>query len=227
MRRGRRDLGIALGRVETFLGNGRIVVEMDQVMRDAGMPRLALEDRLQNRRALELVGIGFVGGRRCDVECDGICDLRLIVLRIALRQRLHRFEIGQHARAMIDLVVVGVENQQCVDVVALALRASAERLALLQRSKAEREIFGWRWSMRIVEQAERDAPIGDGALGIGLQRLLEDFLRLAIPERVLIAHRAIEPPLRDLVARCVEVNCAELLVAAVLRESVWQENRGL
>ena len=30
-------------------------------MRDAGMLRLALEDRLQDRSALELVGVGLVG----------------------------------------------------------------------------------------------------------------------------------------------------------------------
>ena len=39
-RRGR-DLGIAPGGIEAFLGDRRIVVEMDQVMRHAGMLRLA------------------------------------------------------------------------------------------------------------------------------------------------------------------------------------------
>ena len=48
-------------RIEAFLGDRRIVVEMDQVMRHAGMLRLAFCNRLQDRRALELVGVGFVG----------------------------------------------------------------------------------------------------------------------------------------------------------------------
>jgi hypothetical protein len=56
----RRDLGIALGSVESLLCDRRIVIEVDQIMRDAGMPRLALEDRLQDSSALELVGIGLV-----------------------------------------------------------------------------------------------------------------------------------------------------------------------
>src|SRR3954453_3892455 len=56
----RRDLGVALGSVESLPCDRRIVIEMDQVMRDAGMPRLALEDRLQDSGALELVGIGLV-----------------------------------------------------------------------------------------------------------------------------------------------------------------------
>ena len=55
VRRGRRDLGIALGGIDAFLRQGRGVVEMDQIVGDARMPRLALEDLLQDRRALELI----------------------------------------------------------------------------------------------------------------------------------------------------------------------------
>jgi hypothetical protein len=69
--------------------------------------------------------------------------------------------------------------------------------------------------------------MGDRARRIGLQRLLENFLRLAIPERVLIAHRTIEPPLCDIVARCLKVNGTELLVAAVLRQNRGREKAGL
>ena len=48
MCRGWRDLGIASGGIEAFLGDRRIVVEVDQVMRHAGMLRLAYCDRLQD-----------------------------------------------------------------------------------------------------------------------------------------------------------------------------------
>ena len=81
-----RDLGVEPRRVEPLLGDRRIVVEMDQVVRDAGMLRLALEDRLQDRRALELVGVGLVGGRSRGVERQRVVDLRLVVVRIALRE---------------------------------------------------------------------------------------------------------------------------------------------
>jgi hypothetical protein len=43
---GRRDLGIALCGVEAFLGEDRRIVKVDKVVRDARMPRLALEDSL-------------------------------------------------------------------------------------------------------------------------------------------------------------------------------------
>jgi hypothetical protein len=60
MRRRRRDLGVAHGGVEAFLGDRRIVVEVDQIVGDARMPGLALEDRLQDGRAFELIGIALV-----------------------------------------------------------------------------------------------------------------------------------------------------------------------
>ena len=61
MRRGRRDLGVTPRSVEALFRDRRRVVEVDQVVRDARVLRLALEDRLEDRRALELVGVGLVG----------------------------------------------------------------------------------------------------------------------------------------------------------------------
>jgi hypothetical protein len=56
VRRGRRDLRVAVGGVEPLRGGLRIVVEVDQVVRDARMPRQALGDRLEDRGALRLLG---------------------------------------------------------------------------------------------------------------------------------------------------------------------------
>jgi len=63
MRRAGGDLGIAPGGIEAFLRDGRSVVEMNQIMRHARMLRLTLEDRLQNGRPFELIGVGLVGRR--------------------------------------------------------------------------------------------------------------------------------------------------------------------
>jgi hypothetical protein len=65
MWRCRGDLGITPGGVEPFLSKRRIAVQMDQIVSDARMARLTLENRLQKRNALELVRIGLVVGRRC------------------------------------------------------------------------------------------------------------------------------------------------------------------
>ena len=112
--------------------------------------------------------------------------------------------------------MVGVHQQQRVDVVALAFGLGVHRLGLLDRGEAGREVGRRDRVMGIVEQRERDAPLRHGAGWVGLQHLLENLLRVEVPERVLIAHGAIEAALRNLVARGLEVNGAELLIDVAL-----------
>jgi hypothetical protein len=224
MRRVGGDLGIAPGGLDAFVGDRRIVVEMDQIVRHAGMLRLALGDLFQDGRTLELVGVGLVGRRRRGVERQRIMDLRFVVIRIARSQRFHGLGVGQQAGAVIDLFVIGVHGAQCREVVALALRLGADAFRFLQRSSTLGEVLHRRHAMGIPQQAERDAPIGDGALGIGLQHILEGFLRGAIPERVLIEHAAVEQLLRFRLARCLEMHLAQLVVVG-LPESGRQGER--
>src|SRR6476469_9774370 len=119
---------------------------------------------------------------------------------------------------MRDLVVIGVVDRQRVDEIALTFGLSADRLRLLDGGKAERKIGGGRWVMWIVKQAQRDAPVRDAAFGIGLECLLEDLLGFAVPERMLVAHGAVEASLRGLVARGREMDVAEPRVGLVLAE---------
>ena len=137
---------------------------MDQVMRDAGMLRLALRDRLEDRRALDLVGVGLVGGRGRGIERKRVMNLRFVVVRIALRQLLHGLRIGHDAGAMVDLVEVGVHDSQRIQIVALALGRGADALALGDHDRAVGEIFRRRGDVRVPEHAQCDAPIGDAAL---------------------------------------------------------------
>jgi hypothetical protein len=200
VRRRRRDLGIAPSGVQPLLGDRRVVVEVDQVVRDAGMAGLALEDRLQDRGTLELVGIALVARRGGDVEGDRVFDLRLVVGRIARGDRFHRLQIGLHALAVRHLVMIGVEDEQRIDVVALALRLGSHIFGFLQGREAGHEVV-LRWCrVRVQQQAQRDAPVGDPALRISSQRFLEQLLARPVPERVLVAHGAVETALRRLVA---------------------------
>ena len=104
------DFGITLCRFEPLIRDRRIIVGVNQVMSDAGVIRLALEDRLQDRCGLELVRIGLVCRRRCHVQRQGIIHLRFVVVRIALRQLLHHLHIGLDARAVVGLVVAAVKT---------------------------------------------------------------------------------------------------------------------
>ena len=124
---------------------------------------------------------------------------------------------------MAELVVVGVHQQERIDVVALALGLGAHCLGLLDRGETGCEV-GLRDSiMRIIEEGQRDAPLGHGAGRVGLQNLLEDVLSGEVPIRVLIAHGPVEAALRRVVARGLEVNAAELLVDVALRHSALSE----
>ena len=185
-------------------------------MGDAGMLRLALEDVFQDRRRLELIGVGLIGGRSRNVEREGVVDLRLVVLRIVLRHRRHGLEIGLHAAAMIELVIVGIERAERVDKLPFARRLCADGFGLLNGREPFRQIGGGRDAERIEQQAHADAPVGDGAVRIGLEHVLEDILRRAVPERMLIAHAAIEPALRHLIARRLEMDGTEPLFGGVL-----------
>ena len=80
---GGRDLGVALGRVEPARRDGRIVVEVDQVVGHAGVARLALEDRLEDGRPLELLRVGLVIGGCGGAQGERVADLRLVVAGIA------------------------------------------------------------------------------------------------------------------------------------------------
>ena len=204
----------------------RIVVEVDQVVRDARMLRQPLGDRLQDRGALALLGVGLVVQVGRGVERDGVGDLRLVVVRIFRRDLLLRVAERADALDVAELVVIGIHQHQRVDVVALALGLGADRLGLLDGREAGREVGPRDRVMRVVEQRERDAPLRHGAGRVGLQRLLEDLLRGEVPEGVLIAHPAVEAALRDLVARGLEMYAAELLVDVALRRRAAATMKG-
>ena len=206
-RRGR-HLGVASsGRKPVLRERGRII-KVDQIMGDSGMLRLTRPNLLQNCRSLKLIGISLVGRRRRDVESQCVIDLGFIIMRIALRQLVHRLEVGQNAGAMVDLVVVGVHSAKRIDIIALALGLGVRAFALCKSGSSLREVFSGWGDVRIVQQAQSNAPIGDGAFRIGLQGVLKGLLRSPVPERVLIQHRLIELLLRLRFARCLKVDLA-------------------
>ena len=61
VRRRRRDFRVTPRRLERAIGQRRKVVAVDDVVREAGMIRLASDQLFENRAGLELVGEGLVG----------------------------------------------------------------------------------------------------------------------------------------------------------------------
>ena len=64
MRGGRRDLRVAACGVERARREGRHIVGMDDVVREAGVIRRLREHPLEQGAGLKLLGVGLVGRRR-------------------------------------------------------------------------------------------------------------------------------------------------------------------
>src|SRR5947209_7192010 len=105
----------------------RIIVSMDDVMRRPGMLRLFCKHLFQNLARLELVLVGLVETVSRGEERKSIKDARLTIVRVALRDLTHLAHISRGTRWMVELLVLRVERGQRVEIIALALRAAADR----------------------------------------------------------------------------------------------------
>ena len=90
MRRVRRDPGITPRGGQALLRDRRGVVTVDQVMRDPRMVRIFRELGLEDLGRLEIGGVGLVRLGLGAGEIQRVEDLRFVVLRIALGERLVR-----------------------------------------------------------------------------------------------------------------------------------------
>ncbi len=211
VRRRRRDLGVLVRRRNAFLRERREVVAVDQVVRDAGVvgvfpvERREDGDRLAQRRHV-LVVEDLVQRQRVE-------HFRLDVVRVLLRQRLHRLLVVAGARVLVDLVVVLVELLDRREPVALALGLGADRLALLDRVQPALQRRGVpRPDQRVRPDRHRQAPVGDGAARVGLGNRRERLDRLRKMERMQLGQGHLELLLRLRAARSLELHRAQLLL---------------
>ena len=86
------------------------------------MLRLLREHLLQDIAGLELILVGLIETVSSGEERERIENASFAVVRIPLRELLHLAHVGGGARAMIQLVMVGVKRRQCLNVIPLALR---------------------------------------------------------------------------------------------------------
>ena len=80
MRRVRCDLRVAAGRIERARRQRRHVEAVDDVVREPRMLGLPRELLLEDRRRLQLVGVGLVGRQRRLAERQRVEDPRLDVV---------------------------------------------------------------------------------------------------------------------------------------------------
>ena len=129
-------------------------------MRDAGMVRHRLRKRFEDCGGLELAIVGFVGQVDRFVERERVenCDFRIV--GIALVQIAHRTLVSRRACLLVDRVVALVEECDCLDPVAFALRRRVRRARLLDRLPSGlQQLLRERRHQRIGSLTHGDAPI--------------------------------------------------------------------
>ena len=147
------------------------------------------------------------------VQRQRVEDLRLDVVRVLLGQRLHRVRVVRGARVLIHLVEVLVELLDRQEPVALALGFGTHRQPLVYRVEPAFESRSVpRADERVRPDADRKAPVSDGASRVGLRDRAKHLDRLGEPERVQHPERALELLLRLGRARGLEQHLPELFL---------------
>ncbi len=174
VRHGRRNAGIAPRRRNSLLGKRRKVVGVNEVMRHARMLRVLLEEFLQQRRGLDLIGVGEIALRCRGLKRQRIKGLRLVVIGIALRHPLHRGTIGCQSDIHGDLVMVAEIDAKGIDPIALALRLRTRSPRFFDCLPTCLRLGSRRCNCKgVAEAIHRHAPIRHGATGVLLQDLFE------------------------------------------------------
>ena len=179
-------------------------------MRHPRMVGLRGEDRLEDRRGLELAGIGLVVRVRSDVERERMENRGFLILGVALRELLHCLFVPQHALAP-GRPVVRVKGCDRFDVVALALRLGRGRQTFVHRGLAfQQHILRRLPAKRIEQPVDAYAPVGDRARRVGGQHLEKSLAAFREPERMQQRHAALELRLHLRIAGSRKTQPAEL-----------------
>ena len=192
MRHRRRELVVAARGVEAALGQRRVVVAVDDVVRGAGMIRLGGHDLLGQLSRFLLLGVGLVVRLRGGLQRERVEGHRLAVLRIASVHLGHRLLVGERSCLVVELVPVLVEGLGGGDPIALALRLGRRGLGLLDRFPPALEVRRARRRPDLIPQAHGDAPVAHRAVRVRLGDGGERLHRLEVPERVQERDPALE-----------------------------------
>ena len=171
----------------------RRVVAVNEVVRHPGMIGLERVELFENRRGLQLVGVGLVGWQRRLIDRQRVEGCSFEVFRVLGVDLLHRLFIGERPRAMIECVGVLIEKHGRRDVLALPIGFRANRLRRFRSCETILQCFrGPQAGKRVAPRAQGDSPLRDAARWIALQHVLEPGGRVGKLEGVEQCHRVIE-----------------------------------
>jgi hypothetical protein len=203
-----RDAAVLLGGGQAAGRERRVVVGVDDVVRDARVGPVLLEERLEDRRRLELVRVREIRRRRRPEQRQGAEQGHLQIGGVALLELLELLPEGQrprsvrpgsvarlrHAAGLLELVggpEVGVDGR---DQAALEVGSRAERLRHRDGLDPGLHFRGGRRLPQGVVVGHGDAPPGHRALRVALRDLQEAPPSLLVEERVQQAQGLLEVP---------------------------------
>ena len=219
--------GVAARGGERLVGERRRVVGVDDVVRQAGMLRHLLEERLEDVGRLQLLRVGLVGRHRRLRDRQRVEDRTSMSFGLAaddssaspLRSGRRDRAASSDRRCSNRMATASMSafSRGVGDPVACAL--ATMRLALLDRRRLPQA------AERVPPLAHRHAPVRHRAAGILLRDRLEHLGRFGEPERVQQRDRLVEVVLHAGGAGGVELHAgaADLVgrhrpVSLVLRE---------
>src|SRR3989442_275213 len=115
-----------------------------------------------------------------------------MIVRIFLRDLLHRLRIGRRALLVIHFAVLAIKSAESFDVIAFARSVRANCVSFLQQVPAALQIDSIRPAPKLVIQAHGLSPVGHRALWIAFLHLLELFVSSVVPERMQQCNAALE-----------------------------------
>src|SRR5215472_163682 len=110
-----RNLSVHARRRKALFGENRIVVAMDDVMRDAGMMRPLLENRFEDFAAAALIREGLVRFGSGDGKSEGVKNGSFVIVGISSLQYGHPlFESTVIGSGVLS--ILGIHGREGVDV---------------------------------------------------------------------------------------------------------------
>src|SRR5437763_16159328 len=105
-----------------------------------------------------------------------------MIVRIFLRDLLHRLCIGRRALLVIHFAVLAIKSAESFDVIAFARSVRANSVSFLQQVPAALQIDSIRPAPKLVIQAQGLSPVVHCALWLVFRTLLELLLRFVVPD---------------------------------------------
>ncbi len=160
----------------------RLVVGVNQIVRDAGMIGFGGEERFENLGGCDAVGEGLVMVRFGGQQRQRVEDGSFVIVGKAFVHLLHAIGISFGAGFVVEFVGIAIEGGDGGDVANLAVGGMLRLAGGFDFTEATGDDLGVGLIPKLMPDAHGDAPVGHGAVRIVLGDLNKFLFGLFVPE---------------------------------------------